>query len=94
MPLQCDICEDIRIVPILWDVLTLRRDESRDPRFMGTRFVESPIEVTHELCRDFGRASLLCLFDVKAVRQHSLTSKFMVTQRAIYFECTLPTICS
>ena len=39
MPLQGGICEDIRIVPMLLDVATLRRDESRVPRFMGTRRV-------------------------------------------------------
>ena len=31
MPLQCGICEGIRIVPMLLDVTTLRRDESRVP---------------------------------------------------------------
>ena len=36
MPLQGGMCEDIRIVPILWDMPTLRRDECRDPRIMGT----------------------------------------------------------
>ena len=37
MPLQGGMCEDVRIVLMLLDVPTLRRDESRDPRKMGTR---------------------------------------------------------
>ena len=39
MPLQCDICESIRIVPMLLDVPTLRRNKFRDPRFMGSSYV-------------------------------------------------------
>ena len=37
MPLQCDICESIQIVPMLLDMTTLRRNKFRDPRFMGAK---------------------------------------------------------
>ena len=47
MPLQGDIFEGIRVVPMLLDVLTLRRNKFRDPRFMGTRRVNCPKEATH-----------------------------------------------
>ena len=57
MPLQCDICEGIRIVPMLLDVPTLRRNKFRDPRFMGTRRVRFRLEALLESCRDFGRAA-------------------------------------
>ena len=36
MPLQCGICEGIRIVPMVLDMSTLKRNKFRDPRFMGT----------------------------------------------------------
>ena len=48
MPLQCDICEGIRIVPMLLDVPTLRRNKFRDPRFMGTRRVNFLMGALHE----------------------------------------------
>ena len=34
MPLQCDTCEGIGIVPMLMDTSTLRRHKCREPRFM------------------------------------------------------------
>ena len=37
MPLQCGICEGIRIVPMLLDVLTLKRNKFRDPRIINSR---------------------------------------------------------
>ena len=37
MPLQCGICEGIRIVLMLLDMPTLRRNKFRVPRFMGTK---------------------------------------------------------
>ena len=37
MPLQCDICEGIRIVPMLLDMPALRRNKFRDPRFIFTK---------------------------------------------------------
>ena len=37
MPLKCDIGEGIQIGPMLLDVLTLRRNKFRDPRFMITK---------------------------------------------------------
>ena len=40
MPLQCGICEGIRVVPMLLDVPTLRQNKFRDPRFMGTKRVK------------------------------------------------------
>ena len=40
MPLQCGICEGIRIVPMLLDVPTLKRCKFRDPRIMSTRRVK------------------------------------------------------
>ena len=48
MPLQCDICECIRAVPMLLDMLTLRRNKFRDPRFMGTRRVNVQMWATQE----------------------------------------------
>ena len=45
----------------------------------------------HETWLNFGRATLLRRFDVKAVRQHSPTRKrFMVTKRVIFFERGYP----
>ena len=40
MPLQGGICEGIQIVPMLWDMPTLRRDESRGPRIMGAEHAQ------------------------------------------------------
>ena len=86
MPLQCGICEGIRIVPMLLDVLTLRRNKFRDPRIMGTKRVNFRKRVTQEPCGDFGRAVLPRRLDIKAVQQHSPTRKrFMVTKRVIVF---------
>ena len=51
MPLQCGICEGIRIVPILLDMSTLRRNKFRDPRFMVTKRVKFRKETTHESSR-------------------------------------------
>ena len=48
MPLQRNICEGIRIVPMLLDVPTLRRNKFRDPRFMGTRRVNFQMRAVHE----------------------------------------------
>ena len=45
MPLQCEICEGIRIVPILLDVPTLRRNKFRDPRIMGAKRAKSRIDL-------------------------------------------------
>ena len=81
MPLQCCICEGIRVVPMLLDVPAQRRNKFRDPRFMGTRCAEFPIEATQEPCGDFGRAALPRRFGIKAVQQHSPTTKrFNVTK--------------
>ena len=71
MPLQCCICEGIRIVPILLDVPTLKRNKFRDPRFLGTKCVYFRKGATHNPCRDLGRAALPRRLDLKAVRQHS-----------------------
>ena len=48
MPLQGDICEGIRIVPMLLDAPTLRRNKFRDPRFMATRRVNFRNEAAQE----------------------------------------------
>ena len=45
MPLQGGMCEGVQIVPMLWDMPTLRRDESRDPRIMGTERARSRKEL-------------------------------------------------
>ena len=54
-PLQCDICEGIRIVPMLLDVPTLRRNKFHDPRFMGPRRVNFRVEALVEPCHANGR---------------------------------------
>ena len=48
MPLQCDIFERIRIILVLLDLPTLRRNKFRDPRFMDTMRAEFRKGVTHE----------------------------------------------
>ena len=86
MPLQCDMCKGIRIVPMHLEVLTLRRNKFRVPRFIVTRCAESPMEVTQEPCLDFGRAVLPRRLDMKVAQQRSPTRKrFMVTKRVIIF---------
>ena len=48
MPLQCGICEDVRIVPKLLDVPTLRRNKFRDPRLMDTKRAKSRKKTLNE----------------------------------------------
>ena len=72
MPLQCCICEGIRIVPMLLDVLMLRRNKFRDPRIIGTKranFFRK--ETTHEPCHDIGRVVVPRHSDINAAQQHS-----------------------
>ena len=48
MPLQCEICEGIRIVPTLLDLPTLRRNKFRDPRIKDTRRTELLMDAAHK----------------------------------------------
>ena len=75
MPLQCDICEGIRIVPMLLDVPTLRRNKFRDPRFKATKRAQSRKRAAHNPRHDIGRAALRRRLDIEAVRQHGPTKE-------------------
>ena len=48
MSLQGGMCEGIRIVPMLWDVATLRRNKFRDPRIMGAKRARFRKGAVHE----------------------------------------------
>ena len=65
MPLQCDICEGIQIVPMLLDVLTLRRNEFRDPRFRAQESMSFRMVTLHRPCQDIGRMVLLCRLGIQ-----------------------------
>ena len=75
MPLQGAICEGIRIVPMLLDVLMLRRNKFRDPRLIVTRHVNFQLEATHESCPEFGRAVVPRRLSIEAAQQRSPTKK-------------------
>ena len=86
MPLQCDICKGIRIVPMLLDMPTLKRNKFRDPRIMGTKRLNFRKKLTQEPCCDFGREVLPRRLDMKAAQQRSPTGKrFIVTKCMIFF---------
>ena len=85
MPLQCDLFEGIRIVPMLLDVPTLKRNKFRDPRFKVTRRVKFRKETSHEPCHDTGRAALPRRLDLKAAQQRSPTRKWFIVTRCVNF---------
>ena len=59
MPLQCSICEGIRIVRMLLDEPTLKRNKFRDPRIMSSRRTVSRMGAGYEsaklMTRSIGR---------------------------------------
>ena len=87
MPLQCGICEGIRIVPMLLDVLTLRRNKFRDPRIMGTKRVKSRKEATYNQHRT-SQMTQFFKFGMCIALGHSMRRKGRVTNNDSELERT------
>ena len=64
MPLQCCIWKGIRIVPMLLDVPTLKRNKFRDPRIMVAKRANFRKGATQELRHDIGRAAAMCCLNI------------------------------
>ena len=77
MPLRGDICESIRIVPMLMDVLTVMRNEFRVPRFMGATSVNFRLGTANEPFQLSGRAVVPHRPDVLPAQQNRPAKKML-----------------